>query len=311
MKIREASRQSARLVIGLYGVSGSGKSFSALLLGRGIAGDGKLVMVDSEAGRGEAYADEIPGGYDVLPLEAPFSPQRYIDAITAAEKAGAKVIVIDSVSHEWEGIGGVLEMAANNEEGGKKGLSVWKQPKMEHARLVLKIQQSSATIIVCLRARYKSRQVKQNGKTEIVRDEFLTPIQSEEFIFETTVHFEIQPDHSVIMTKPFTASLNQCFPDDRKGPFTIEHGKKVAAWAAGAKAGHAQHDTKLTTAAIDALKAELWTLTKPIHKGDKEKLSEYLFSNDIIADTEDLSSMTADRLAEVIADVKSKGGQLL
>jgi hypothetical protein len=307
-EIRKATRQSARLVIALYGLSGSGKSFSALLLARGIAGDGKVVMIDSESGRGEAYADEIPGGYDVLPLDPPFSPARYVEAIEAAEKAGAKVIVIDSVSHEWENTGGVLDMAGANEGDGKKGLAVWKGPKIEHSRLVLKMQQSSATIIVCLRAKYKNRQVKQNGKTEIVRDEFLSPIQSDDFIFETTVHFEIQQDHTVIMTKPFTPALNRCFPDDRAKPFTVETGKAVAEWAKGGNAGRSQEPEKpKQDAGLVALKKELWDLTKPVHKGDTKALEAFLITESFIDESESLATLTVQQIRDIIT--KMKGAQ--
>src|ERR1700678_2154995 len=114
--VRTASRSDSKALIGLYGQSGSGKTMGALLLCRALVGPtGKLVMIDTESGRGSLYADVIPGGYEVIELDAPFSPDRYIEAIAAAEKTGADCIVIDSISHEWEGQGGISDMVGEIE----------------------------------------------------------------------------------------------------------------------------------------------------------------------------------------------------
>ncbi len=232
LTIKPATRQGVKPLIGLYSESGCGKTMSSLLLARGLAGPtGKLVLIDSESGRGSLYADVIPGGYDVLDLCEPFSPARYIEAITAAENSGAAVAVIDSGSHSWEGLGGVLDMAGDNEaRSGKAGLHNWKTPKMEHAKFMLKLLQSRLPIIVCLRAKYKTRQTKINGKTEIVKDDYTTPIQADDFIFETTAHGEIMPDHSLRLTKCSHPSLRECFP--KSGPITIQHGEALARWCA-------------------------------------------------------------------------------
>src|SRR5690606_13844155 len=98
---------------------------------------GDIHVIDTESRRASLYADVIPGGFSVLDLDAPFTPARYIAAMQFVIDAGAKVIVTDSMSHEWEGLGGVLDMAAANEEkSGKPGLHNWKAPKLEHAKLM-------------------------------------------------------------------------------------------------------------------------------------------------------------------------------
>lgn len=234
-QINKATRQHVKPMIVTYAESGCGKTMSALLLARGIAGpNGKIILADSESGRGSLYADVIPGGYETFDLAAPFSPQRYIAAIDAMEEAGADVGILDSGSHEWEGIGGVLDMAGENEDRtGKPGLHNWKTPKLEHAKFVQRLLRSKMPIIVCLRAKHKSRQVKNDrGKTEIVKDDFASPIQAEDFIFEATAHLEIMPDHSIRLTKCSHPNLGKCFPDDFKGPITVEHGAAIAEWAA-------------------------------------------------------------------------------
>ena len=92
--------------------SGSGKTFSALLLAYGMTGDwNKIALIDTESGRGELYTgvDQI-GQYNYLPLNPPFTPERYIAAIKECEDAGMAVIIIDSATHEWDGEGGLLEV---------------------------------------------------------------------------------------------------------------------------------------------------------------------------------------------------------
>ena len=189
------------------------------------------MVADSESRRASLYADVIPGGFDTFDLCAPFTPERYVDAIDAIESSGAAVGVIDSGSHEWDGPGSVLDMATEIEKrSGKAGLHCWREPKFEHAKFVQRLLRIKIPIIVCLRAKYKSRQTKENGKTVIVKDETTSPIQAEDFIFEATCHFEILPNHSIILTKCSHPSLRDCFPPNKTTPVTIEHGQKLAAW---------------------------------------------------------------------------------
>jgi len=235
-EIKQATRRGISPLIVGYSESGCGKTYSALLLARGLAGPkGKIVVADSESGRASLYADVLPGGFETFELAAPFSPARYIEAIDAIESSGAAVGIVDSGSHEWEGIGGVLDMAAAVEEkSGKTGLHCWKVPKFEHAKFVQRLLRTKIPLIVCLRAKYKSRQTKENGKTVILKDDKTSPIQADDFIFEATCHFEILQNHSIILTKCSHPSLRDCFPKDKTTPITIQHGELLAAWCASA-----------------------------------------------------------------------------
>ena len=112
MQLQLANRQRVKIRMALQGPSGSGKTFSSLLLAFGLCGDwSKIAVIDSENHSSSLYADL--GGYKVLNLEAPFTPERYVEAIKACELASMEVIIIDSISHEWEGIGGILETHGN------------------------------------------------------------------------------------------------------------------------------------------------------------------------------------------------------
>lgn len=304
-EFKRASRQGVKPLIALYAESGCGKTYSGLLLARGIAGpNGRIGMIDSESGRGSLYADVVPGGYEVLELEAPFSPARYVQAIEALEKGGFDIGVIDSGSHEWEGIGGVLDMAGELESQGKKGLAVWKTPKMEHARMVLKLLQSRLPLIICLRAKYKSR---QKGGT-VIKDDYTSPIQAEDFIFEMMAHAEILPDHSIRLTKCSHPALRECFPADGKEPLSIKHGEAIARWANNPGASPEKKPVDQTA----TLKKDLWNETKSEHGGDKAAFSTFLRAAKLISDDEDPSTLSADRLNEVLSkvrDIKASAGE--
>jgi hypothetical protein len=277
-EIKQATRQGVKPLIGIFSESGCGKTMSSLLLARGFVGStGKIVMLDTESGRGSLYADVIPGGYEVIEMREPFSPMRYIEAIQTVEKSGAAILIIDSGSHEWEGIGGVLDMATDNESrSGKPGLHNWKQPKMEHAKFMLKMLQSPLPIVVCLRAKYKTRQTKENGRTVIVKDEYTTPIQADQFIFEMTAHGEILQDHSLHLTKCSHPSLRDCFPEGK--PITTQHGELLAAWCNSAGKPISQDKKTSSKEATEATRQWMLAQLKDLHV----KMQAYAIDKGII-----------------------------
>lgn len=257
---RPAIRSSAKLLVGLYSESGCGKTLSALLLARGFVGpNGTIGMIETESGRGEAYADTLPGGYAVLSLRENFSPEAYGEAISAAEQAKFGALIIDSASHEWEGVGGVLDMAAKNEEAGKKGLLIWQKPKISHAReFMLRLMQTSIPlVIVCMRAKYP---MEGTGK-DIKRSTVLEPKQSADILFEMMVHGWIDYDHNIHITKPRnkledkTGIITTVFADGK--PITIETGERLAKWAAGVKTDQAEAKPEATVTPMpDHVKAK-------------------------------------------------------
>lgn len=172
LEIKKAVRHSVPILTMISGVSGAGKTYSALLVAAGLAGDkGRVGFIDSENGRGSMYADSpgiiaaLPNGYDVIEISPPFAPQTYIDAIDLFEKAGCTVCVIDSGSHEWEGEGGISSIAENN--GGR-----WNKAKLAHRKFVNRLLWSKMHLVVCLRAREKVKIISKTqsgtGKEEIV-----------------------------------------------------------------------------------------------------------------------------------------------
>lgn len=252
MHFRKAVASEAKPLVGLYAESGCGKTYGALLLACGyVGGDmSRVGMIETESGRGEAHADDpVIGGYNVLPLREDFSPKAYGQAISAAEKAGVTALIVDSASHEWEGVGGVLAMAAANQEGGKKGVAVWQKPKIEHQReFMLRLTQTSIPlVIVCMRARYPMYEVTQKhvekweaagrpgGKPPRVGDWArswqLEPKQSDDILSEMFVHAWIDEDHCLHVTKyTLDEAMRRVFIDG--APIDIDTGRRLAAWAA-------------------------------------------------------------------------------
>lgn len=216
LQFRKAVRQAVPMLIGLSGPSGSGKTFSGLLLAAGIAGDkGRVAMIDTENGRGAMYADSptivnyLPQGYEYARLDPPFPPKTYTDAIDAAEKAGITVCLVDSASHEWDGIGGCEEIA---EEKAIKGQPNWKVAKKLHKRFMMRCLASSMHIIFCLRAREKVQYVKTaQGKTEIVPIG-IQPICEKNFMYEMLVSMRVEEETHYAIPVKVPEPLVHLFP---------------------------------------------------------------------------------------------------
>ena len=249
-QFRPAVTSEAKPLIGLYSESGCGKTYSSLLLAKGFADDMATVgMIETESGRGEFFADDpLVGGYKVCPIRNDFSPRAYGAAITLAEKASLRVLIIDSASHEWEGAGGVLAMAAANQAGGKKGPLVWQAPKIDHAReFVLRLLQTPIPlVIVCMRAKRVMYQVTRDDAAEHARthpdlaplkvgdwarDDVVSPKQSEDILYEMMVHAWIDPAHNLHVTKWTKDAFKAIFLDGQ--PITVDTGRRLAEWAAG------------------------------------------------------------------------------
>lgn len=246
---RPATRTEAKPLIGLYSESGCGKTWSALLLARGFVGPaGRIGMIETEGGRGEAYVGRPPvGDYLVRPIRQVFAPQEYGKAISEAEDAKLDALIIDSASHEWEGAGGVLAMAAANDSAGKKGVLIWQQPKIDHQRhFMLRLMQTAIPlVIVCMRAKYPMEQ-KASGW---VRSTKLEPKQAEDILFEMFVHGWIDAEHNFHGTKYTLPELAQIIQDGK--PISIESGRALAEWARGGKSVPEPADLEQATGAAD------------------------------------------------------------
>ncbi|QDX29507.1 ATP-binding protein [Dickeya poaceiphila] len=167
MKFERAVRKKARLRLALTGPSGSGKTYSALLVAKGIGG--KIAVIDTEKGSASLYSDIAD--FDVLELEPPFSPERFIEAIHAAEIAEYDTLIIDSITHEWAGVGGCLELVdtiAKNKFRGNSW-SVWSEINPRHRLFLDAILRSNMHIIATMRSKTETAQVEENGRKKVAK----------------------------------------------------------------------------------------------------------------------------------------------
>jgi hypothetical protein len=199
MKLRKATRQKAKIRLGLSSVSGGGKTFSGLLIAKGIAGEwSKVAIIDSENYSADLYAHL--GDYNVLPISAPFTPEKYIEAIKECEKAGMEVIIVDSISHEWDGKGGCLELVESF--GGK--YQDWAKVTPRHQAFIEAITQSPCHIITTVRRKQDYEMTKDgNGKIKIEKGG-LREITREGFEYELTINLELDMQHNATASKDRT-----------------------------------------------------------------------------------------------------------
>lgn len=238
---RPAVREQCYTLTGIAGPSGSGKTFSALRFAKGLGGT--IAMIDTEARRGLHYADQFEYLYGEL--DAPFTPARYIGAIQDAANAGANAIIVDSMSHEHEGPGGILEMheAALTRMAGDDyrkreqcKFAAWIEPKAEHNRFVNTILQVKAHLIFCFRAKEKLKLVRnQKGKMEPMPLGW-QPICSDRFEYEMTALMMLPPNSQGV---PDLAEGATKLQEQHRGIFATGNqidenmGTALATWAAG------------------------------------------------------------------------------
>lgn len=200
---KKAERKRIFVKMALCGVSGSGKTYSALLLAQGLGG--KIAMIDTENGSGELYSDLCD--YDAAQLEPPFSPMKFINAIKEAEAEGYNVLIIDSLSHAWSGQGGILEMVDKKSATSRSGNSftAWRDVTPEHNKLVDAILQCRMHVIVCMRSKTAyEMQENENGKKTPVKVG-LAPIQRDGMEYEFTIVFDIDREkHYALASKDRT-----------------------------------------------------------------------------------------------------------
>jgi hypothetical protein len=233
-EIRLATRAKVKGRLGWCGASGSGKTPSALLFAFGMTGDwSKVGMIDTEGGRGELYANDTigqtaVGQYQYIRFDPPFSPDRYIAAISMMEQAVGPdgVIVIDSLSHAWEGSGGMIEqkdkIAAS---GNENDFTAWRKITPKHNELVDKILRCSCHIICNIRAKTEYALEKdERGKTKPVKIG-MKPIFREGLDYEMTLYFDINAEHISTASKD-----NSHLFDQNPVLITPEHGRQFLAW---------------------------------------------------------------------------------
>jgi hypothetical protein len=262
VQIRKARRSATKLRLLLTGPSGSGKTYGGLLVAKGL-GSQRTIVIDTEQGSSDLY-DRLHD-FDVIDLVPPFTPEAYIEAIDAAEAAGADCIVIDSISHEWNGKGGCLELVDEIARAKFKGnsWSAWSELTPRHRAFIDRMLRSSAHIIATGRSKTETAQVDDHGRKKVVKLGMkLESRDGAEYEF-TTVLDIVHDGHFAVASKDRTG----IFGGDPK-PITAETGKAFADWLAGGTAAPTLPSEKCLQAAAfiakAATEAELTKATKAI-----------------------------------------------
>lgn len=271
-EISDAKLERVPLLVGLVGPSFSGKTYSALRLAVGIqvVTGGDIVMIDTEARRGLHYAKHFK--FRHLPFKAPFGSLDYLAAIETAVAQGARVVVIDSMSHEHEGPGGVLEQHETEldrlagDDWGKRercNMLAWAKPKQARRRLINSIVQMQIAAVFCFRAKEKIKLPEKGDKDREPKSLGWMAIAGDEFIYEMTASALLYPGAAGVPTwnpklpgEKLTVKIPEQFRSLFNTPLPLceQMGTELARWAEGTEAAKPPGDPKLTAELLGYLR---------------------------------------------------------
>jgi hypothetical protein len=232
MQLRQSERKKAKIKMALQGSAGSGKTYSALLLAKGLVnGDfSKVAIIDTENGSADLYAHL--GNYNVLTLSPPFTPETYNKAIEVCEKAGMEVIILDSISHAWDEL---LDFHANLTGN---SFTNWAKVTPRQKAFTDKILQSNAHVIATMRTKQDYVLNQKDGKF-VPEKVGLKAVQRDGLDYEFTLVFDVDIKHYVVSSKDRTGLFMG------KPEFVINQatGKKILDWC---NSGAVENNTLLT-----------------------------------------------------------------
>jgi hypothetical protein len=195
----KATRKAIKLRMALDGPSGSGKTYTGLIAATALAAGGRVAVIDTEHGSASKYADRFD--FDVVELPN-FNPTNYIAAIKTAEECGYAVVLIDSLSHAWEGEGGVLELhdQATAREPGRNSFTAWRNVTPLHQQLIEAMLTSKCDVIATMRTKTDYIQKDEDGRKSIVKVA-LAPVQRAGMEYEFDVVADMDVNHKMIVSK--------------------------------------------------------------------------------------------------------------
>lgn len=224
MKFGKAMRKKAKLRLALTGPSGAGKTYGALQIAVGIGG--KIALIDTEKGSASLYSHLAE--FDVLELDPPYTPERFVEAVKAAEGAGYDILIIDSITHEWSGVGGCLELVDEVARARYKGnsWSAWNDITPRHRAFLDALLRSPMHIIATARSKTETAQTEENGRKKVVKLGMKAE-QRDGVEYEFTTVLDIVHDgHFAIATKDRTG----LFADTDPKQITPDTGKTLLNW---------------------------------------------------------------------------------
>jgi hypothetical protein len=295
---KKAKREQVWLKILLTGPSGSGKSFSALRLAKGIAaqcGSG-IAYIGTEGSRDLDYSNEFD--YDLLQIEDPYTPEKYIAAIDEAVGAGYKVLVIDSITHEW------LELNKIHDKMPGNSFTNWGKLKPRHEAYTDKILLSPIHIISTARGKDQWILEEQNGK-QVPRKIGLGGQTDKDASYNYTVSLVLDQGTHVASSDKDNTHLF----DGRYDVLTEKDGEKLYAWANSSDIpATIKEPKKYEEASMDAadalteIKKEIIAMCKELGGTKNEQLMEVLKS--FVSSGNPNAIRSLDKANECLAAVK-------
>lgn len=225
---KKATRQQQKLKIAVTGPSGAGKTKGALQLAKELANGGTVAVIDTENGSASLYADQFE--FDTLNLSPPYLSSKYLEAIVAAVDAGFAALVIDTISHQWEGDGGILQRKEDADHRGGNHFANWQPFTKEHNAFKSALLTAPIHIIATMRSKQAYQVEDGQGKKSAPKKMGLQPLQREGMEYEFTVNFDLQMDHKATASKDRT----ELFDGKLTDLLTGKAGEKLLAWLATA-----------------------------------------------------------------------------
>lgn len=221
MNLSKATRKRAKMRLSVQGPSGSGKTYGALLVAFGLCNDwSKIAVIDTENSSAELYAHL--GEYNTLQLAAPFNPEKFIEAIRTCEREHMEVIILDSSSHEWDGMGGILDIHSHLPGN---SFTNWAKVTPRHNAFVQSIVNSSCHVITTVRSKQDYVLTDKNGK-QVPEKVGLKGIQKDGYDYEATIAFEVDLHHRASVSKDRT----ELFIGQHEIILNVEVGQRLKAW---------------------------------------------------------------------------------
>lgn len=247
------------IAMGLSGGSGTGKTYTALRIARGIAEgmtgkEGEPIgYVDTENRRALHYRSTFPEmvHFDMKAVDdnnvvVGFPPERWISVIDAAEAANLSVLVIDSFSHAWEGVGGVLDMhvetldkltRGDDAKREQRSQLAWAQVKPRYRRLIDRIVRAKTNIIICTRAKPVMQDLKKGGNARLTKtrkkDVPWDPASDGDLMFEMTAMMILDPATPGCPVYQIKCADQFKGLFDPRVPMNEDTGRAMAHWAKG------------------------------------------------------------------------------
>lgn len=209
MAFKRAVKHQAKVRLALAGPSGSGKTYTALTLAFGLVENAKVALIDTERGSASKYANDFPS-FDVMELDT-FHPDKFIEGIHEAEQEAYDVLIIDSLSHAWNGTGGLLEIVEAIAKRSKSGntFTAWSEATPIQNRLIDAITRSKLHVICTMRSKqeYVLEKDERTGKN-MPRKVGMAPIQRDGLEYEMDCFFEMDHNNTLIVQKSRCSALS-------------------------------------------------------------------------------------------------------